>query len=85
MGQPPVELESFAGIGRVEGRVVPGTIGRRAGVDRAVLSAIEMGIRQHGSQEERAGQKVSETHGDWCLEWMERVGLASPFELRDIP
>jgi hypothetical protein len=39
MGQTPVELEPFAGIGRVAGRVVPGAIGRRAGVDRAILSA----------------------------------------------
>lgn len=81
MGQTPVELELFASIGRVEGRVIPGAIGRCAGVDRAILSTIEIGIRQRGSHEEITRQKVSETHGDWCLGRMERVELASPFEL----
>lgn len=67
MRQPPVELEPFAGIGCVEGRVVPGAIGRGAGVDGAILSAMEMGIRQGGSHEEGTKRKVSQTHGDWCL------------------
>lgn len=35
LGQPPVELEPFTGVGRLEGRVVPGAIGRRARIDWA--------------------------------------------------
>ena len=45
IGQSLVELKPFAGVGQIEGRVVPDTIGRRAGVNWTILSSIDIGIR----------------------------------------
>ena len=67
MGQSPVDLEPLARIGLVASSVIPGTICRRARVDRAILSSAEMGARQCGAQEEGIWQKSLQNHLDSSL------------------